>query len=114
MLDIDGKLIDAKVNQAVDFHPRWSHIAAWDSKLVDSPVCNAQPPSAPAAPTNSWRNDNTWVTLVNGTPKKMRIVDKQSDHVDYWDKWVDIAPGKLLFPFFAFPSSIHNKYPIDD
>ncbi|KAI1863819.1 uncharacterized protein JN550_009317 [Neoarthrinium moseri] len=79
MIESDGSFIRAKDNLAVDFHPYWSQIAAYDARQVSPGICQEVDDKTwinPDIPQGDWdtlrimedEEQLVYFTIVNGCP----------------------------------------------
>ena len=111
MLETDNnKVIKAKDNQAVDFHPRWSQIALFDPVQLGAPQCNAAPdltnpttPETGLSPIHPTENGQMWFSVFNGSPYTMKLKSVHSFQMGEWDSlWVDIPAGESLSVYLEY------------
>ncbi|WEW59950.1 hypothetical protein PRK78_005432 [Emydomyces testavorans] len=121
MIDSDGLLINAKDNQAVDFHPRWSQIAVYDPvqfrkyrRTNERRDVNSVLPEVILKDAPSGTQGVMWFALVNGTPYTMRLTGKHSYQMGRWDSaWTNVPPGESLQVYVEFAydggTRIHHR-----
>lgn len=106
MISDGDTLIDSKSNLAVDFHPRWSQIAVYDS-IQSNSGCDSNPSDKiadmpkgdyVAARVETEGPEHTWLTIANGSPYNWHMYRPPHNHqLKDWDQqWRDIPAGASL------------------
>ncbi|KAK4203357.1 pectate lyase superfamily protein-domain-containing protein [Triangularia verruculosa] len=115
MMESDGMTIAALDNQAVEFHPRWSHIAVFDPRQFKNPCTQEPADTNPAIPPGADYGVRTetdgllaYLTIVNGCPYDFEFLGSHQWQMKDWDgQWVTVPAGESAQFKIEFMESSH-------